>query len=185
MKRTIFVKFPDGSDELICNQSTRLVAVSHLDWNKGPGSRFLKSSGQFPKHRLTEHTSHTAPKRAPHVKDKVTERLTCNRKPEVKAEVSGGDWRVEAPAGGWVGCGRVVSSELEAIAKRGARARLHMIFKTFIPTQRALRKRRKEKPPLRAIGNQHVLERENKARPLSVRKMEYEPTRFRSTAKDR
>ncbi|GBM55967.1 hypothetical protein AVEN_240571-1 [Araneus ventricosus] len=78
-----------------------------------------------------------------------------------------------------------VSSELEAIAKRGARARLHMIWKTFIPTQRALRKRRKEKPPLRAIANQHVLERENKARPLSVRKMEYEPTRFRSTAKDR
>ncbi|GBN48782.1 hypothetical protein AVEN_105189-1 [Araneus ventricosus] len=60
-----------------------------------------------------------------------------------------------------------------------------MIWKTCIPTQRALRKRRKEKPPLRAIANQHVLERENKARPLSVRKMEYEPTRFRSTAKDR
>ncbi|GBN83897.1 hypothetical protein AVEN_271198-1 [Araneus ventricosus] len=37
-----------------------------------------------------------------------------------------------------------------------------MIWKTFIPTQRALRKRRKEKPPLRAIANQHVLERENK-----------------------
>ncbi|GBM95172.1 hypothetical protein AVEN_253935-1, partial [Araneus ventricosus] len=31
------------------NLRTRLTAVSHLEWNKGPGSRFAKSSVQCPK----------------------------------------------------------------------------------------------------------------------------------------
>ncbi|GBL96163.1 hypothetical protein AVEN_118717-1 [Araneus ventricosus] len=39
MKPVISFKFPDGSDELIYNLRIRLVAVSHLGWNKGPGSR--------------------------------------------------------------------------------------------------------------------------------------------------
>ncbi|GBM03466.1 hypothetical protein AVEN_95370-1 [Araneus ventricosus] len=30
---------------------TRLATVSHLEWNKGPGSRFAKSFGQCPKAR--------------------------------------------------------------------------------------------------------------------------------------
>ncbi|GBN53512.1 hypothetical protein AVEN_269010-1 [Araneus ventricosus] len=50
MKLTISFKFPDGSDELICNLRTRLAAVSHLEWNKGPGSRFSKSSGRCHKY---------------------------------------------------------------------------------------------------------------------------------------
>ncbi|GBM87961.1 hypothetical protein AVEN_123845-1 [Araneus ventricosus] len=49
MKPTISFKFPDGSDELIYSLRTRLAAVSHLEWNKGPGSRFATSSGQCPK----------------------------------------------------------------------------------------------------------------------------------------
>ncbi|GBN57101.1 hypothetical protein AVEN_181290-1, partial [Araneus ventricosus] len=28
---------------------TRLAAVSHLEWNKGSGTRFAKSFGQCPK----------------------------------------------------------------------------------------------------------------------------------------
>ncbi|GBM24730.1 hypothetical protein AVEN_141805-1 [Araneus ventricosus] len=49
MKLSISFKFPDGSDELIYNLRTRLAAVSHLEWDKGPESRFSKSSGQCPK----------------------------------------------------------------------------------------------------------------------------------------
>ncbi|GBN19021.1 hypothetical protein AVEN_246204-1 [Araneus ventricosus] len=49
MKPTIYFKFSDGSDELIYNLRTRLAAVCHLEWNKGPESRFPKSSGQCPK----------------------------------------------------------------------------------------------------------------------------------------
>ncbi|GBM77561.1 hypothetical protein AVEN_13310-1 [Araneus ventricosus] len=49
MKPTISFKFLDGSDELIYNLRTWLAAVSHLEWNKGPVSRFVKASGQCPK----------------------------------------------------------------------------------------------------------------------------------------
>ncbi|GBM21274.1 putative RNA-directed DNA polymerase from transposon BS [Araneus ventricosus] len=49
MKPTISFKFPNGSHELIYNLRTRLAAVSHLEWNKGPVSRFAESSGQCPK----------------------------------------------------------------------------------------------------------------------------------------
>ncbi|GBM29689.1 hypothetical protein AVEN_156876-1 [Araneus ventricosus] len=108
MKRTIFVKFPDGSDELICNQSTRLAAVSHLYWNKGPGSRFLKSSGQFPKCTAQTHRTHVT-----HSTKACT---TCNRlrKTEVKAVVSGGDWRVEVPAGGGRGAAEYCETNSES-----------------------------------------------------------------------
>lgn len=49
MKPTISFKIPATSHELICNARTRLAAVSHLEWDKVPGSRFIKSSEQCPK----------------------------------------------------------------------------------------------------------------------------------------
>ncbi|GIY52059.1 uncharacterized protein CEXT_266551 [Caerostris extrusa] len=49
MKLTISFMFLDGSDELIYNLMTRLAAASNLEWDKGPGSRFAKSSEQWPK----------------------------------------------------------------------------------------------------------------------------------------
>ncbi|GBM84708.1 hypothetical protein AVEN_93088-1 [Araneus ventricosus] len=49
MKPTISLKFADGSHEHIYNLRTQLAAVNHLEWDKGTGSRFAKSSGQCPK----------------------------------------------------------------------------------------------------------------------------------------
>ncbi|GBO27029.1 hypothetical protein AVEN_49670-1 [Araneus ventricosus] len=46
MKPTISFKFPDGSAE---QPKDSVGRSSHLEWNKGPGSRFAKTSELCPK----------------------------------------------------------------------------------------------------------------------------------------